>query len=186
MARIHLRLKLKGRRFGRLKVVKYAGTSKGYTFWLCKCDCGKSKVVVGKGLKFGDTNSCGCLVAELARKRCGKLASRYLHGMGNTRTHSSWMNMLTRCRNPNTPKWEHYGGRGITVCDRWQDKKKGFLNFLRDMNERPEGKTLDRIDVNGNYEPSNCRWATPTEQNANRRCSVLESEDFKDPYEEIY
>jgi hypothetical protein len=90
-------------------------------------------------------------------------------GVTGTRTHNSYRNMLERCRDPNHIGWEHYGGRGITVCDRWNPKAGSFENFLADMGERPEGKTLDRINVDGNYEPSNCRWATPAEQAGNRR-----------------
>lgn len=95
-----------------------------------------------------------------------------VHGGTNKPTWRSWASMLTRCTNPNQHKWPHYGGRGISVCDRWAEKDgKGFLNFLADMGERPAAMTLDRIDPNGNYEPSNCRWADAQTQRANRRDS---------------
>jgi hypothetical protein len=84
---------------------------------------------------------------------------------GRSPTYASWHAMITRCANPNTSGWEYYGGRGITVCDRWRD----FANFLADMGPRPEGLSIDRVNVNGNYEPGNCRWATASEQVANRR-----------------
>lgn len=87
------------------------------------------------------------------------------HGMSSTRTYRSWQKMLARCRNPNSSAWKDYGGRGIAVCERWHS----FTNFLADMGERPEGRSLDRIDVDGNYEPDNCRWATPREQRNNIR-----------------
>lgn len=97
------------------------------------------------------------------------------HGMSASRTYGKWSSMVSRCTNPNDPRWEDYGGRGITVCLRW---RHSFLYFLADMGEAPEGLTLDRFPNNdGNYEPGNCRWATPSEQVANRRPSRLRKDN---------
>jgi len=98
-------------------------------------------------------------------------------GGKETRTYRSWRSMMKRCYNKNTKDFSNYGGRGITVCERWRNS---FESFLSDMGERPESKTLDRIDVNGNYEPSNCRWATHVEQSYNKRISKLTPQQAED------
>jgi len=148
-----------GRRFGRLVAVAPVNVQGRYK-WDCRCDCGALTTVDGRELRSGGTLSCGCLRRDTNRT----------HGCSQrTPTYRSWEHMLQRCFNPNEKHFADYGGRGITVCDRWRGTE-GFANFLADMGERPPGKTVDRYpDNDGDYRPGNCRWATQKEQNANRR-----------------
>lgn len=152
-------LNLIGKRFGKLVVTQKGQYISGTTKWLCLCDCGNEKFVGSQNLRNGSTKSCGCLRKEYLRD------SRTTHGYTNTGVYRSWSQMKNRCSNPNYIGYESYGGRGIKYCERWEK----FENFLYDMGDRPLKTSLDRIDVNGNYEPSNCRWATVKEQSANRR-----------------
>lgn len=145
-------------RFNRLVVVAYAGSGK----WDCACDCGGNKAVTTRDLKAGFVKSCGCLQRENG-KRAAK--SRVKHGMAGTPTYESWKAMRNRCSNPKNDSYPWYGGRGIRVCERWQS----FDAFFADMGERPDGQTIDRIDPDGDYTPTNCRWATLGEQYASRR-----------------
>jgi len=127
--------------------------------WMCKCDCGKSKAVRGIHIANGATISCGCFFHGHTRQN-GK----------PSRTYHSWVSMTSRCNDLKNPFWHRYGGSGITICSRWEK----FKNFLQDMGERPEGTTLDRFpDKKGNYEPGNCRWATPKEQSRNSVTNVV-------------
>lgn len=151
-------------RFGRLTVVGEAPPAqwrhREYRRVLCVCDCGTERRVQPSKLKAGQTLSCGCYAAERASQ------SNRTHGMSRSPEYLSWVAMRCRCYNPADKSYADYGGRGITVCERWRDS---FEAFFADMGPRPAGMTLDRIEVNRNYEPSNCRWADPYEQADNTR-----------------
>jgi len=147
-----------GLRFGRWTVVERASNRFGNTpYWLCRCACGRQKEVNGQCLQEGGSTSCGC-------SRIGN-GNRRKHGLTRTRLYKIWSNMLERCNNPKRRVYPYYGGRGIEVCERWRI----FENFLADMGHEPKGYTLDRINVDGNYEPGNCRWASRKEQARNTR-----------------
>ncbi|MGA5670096.1 hypothetical protein ACPCTG_32020 [Streptomyces pseudogriseolus] len=151
---------LEGQRFGRLLVLAEAGRLDGKVAWLCQCDCGKTMRTRGTLLRSGQSKSCGCTHG-------GHNAT---HRMTGTRMHRIWHNMLNRVTNPKAKGYKHYGGRGITVCERWRK----FENFYADMaSTYRDGLSIDRIDSNGNYEPSNCRWVTMDEQARNKRSNVL-------------
>lgn len=154
-----------GARFGRLTVVgKSALRSGGHVVWVCICDCGKSIDADGCHLRRGKSTSCGCFRAQAS---AGRMT---VHGEARkgkrSRTFNCWMNAKMRCFSPGATRYKDWGGRGITMCERW---KNSFENFLADMGECPLVKSLDRIENDGNYEPGNCRWATPQQQNNNRR-----------------
>lgn len=162
---------LTGKFFGRLKAVKRKGTAKdGHANWLCLCKCGEYTIVSSNNLRFGSVKSCGCLSREKTITR--SIKHGHNRNKNPSRTYNSWCNMIKRCTNPKTFAYKNYGKRGITVCKRWSNKKDGFKNFLKDMGERPEGKSLDRIDNNKlirGYSPNNCKWSTTKEQNNNKR-----------------
>lgn len=155
---------ISNQRFGRLVALRAIRDEQRARFlWECQCDCGGTKLVLSNRLKSGEVRSCGCLRTEAA-KRAG--AANVTHGMTNTKVFRIWVGMHSRCTNPKETGYENYGGRGIRVCDRWQS----FEAFLSDMGEPPSSRhQIDRERVNENYEPGNCRWATPKENCRNRR-----------------
>lgn len=157
------RIDVTGQKFGRLSVLSMTVRDRR-TYCVCRCDCGTTKEIVTPSVISGRTKSCGCLARESAA------AAHLVHGdcVGKpTPEWTAWKSMHQRCTDPNCENWPHYGGRGITVCERWSK----FENFLTDMGRRPSAKhSLDRYPNNdGNYEPSNCRWATASQQAFNRR-----------------
>ena len=153
---------LTGKVFGRWLVLSRKMIVPSQTHWLCLCSCGTKKVVKGQSLIVGDSKSCGCYKLEVSTK----------HGLNNSPTRSSYIHMIQRCYNPKDTSFRHYGGRGIKVCKRWKGPL-GLVNFAADMGLRPKGLTLDRIDNDGNYEPTNCKWSTKSEQQYNRRPPTL-------------
>lgn len=167
---------LTGQQFERLVVVSCAGRIGRRYHWNCVCDCGTEHVVVGDALKAGLTRSCGCLKRDVSKARAKpkppKVYVRVLHGLSKTRAHAIWKAAKQRCFDPNAHNYRHYGGRGITMCDRW---RHDFSAFFADMGECPPGMSLERINHNGHYEPGNCRWATQSEQVRNTRRNIVVS-----------
>lgn len=160
------RIDISGHKFGRLTVIKFSHVGKRRELiWLCRCDCGESRFVVISHLISGHSKSCGCLSREKARDRGKKLLTK--HGMHKTVEYQCWISMRARCINKKNCNFKNYGARGISVSKRWMES---FEAFYADMGDKPSPKhSIDRINNDGNYEPSNCRWADKKTQSNNQR-----------------
>lgn len=164
---------LTGQRFGRLTVLKRAGSSSGGAAkWLCRCDCGNETIVYGYSLRIGNTKSCSCMKDELAKE------IHTIHAQSMSRLHKVWAGMKERCHNQKHNRYNRYGGRGITVCDEWKDNFQAFYEWAMangyDENA-PRGQcTIDRIDNDKGYSPDNCRWVDAKTQVNNRSVSRKE------------
>ncbi len=156
-----------GEKYGRLKILNEVEKRNGHRRFHCSCECGETKEVYYYSLRKGSTKSCGCYNSEVTaeRNRQNKKHGHWTNYKGSP-TYNSWSAMKHRCLNPKMIHYKHYGGRGIKIYLEWINS---FDSFLKYMGERPLGTSLDRIDVNGNYEPGNVKWSTSKEQRRNRR-----------------
>jgi hypothetical protein len=141
-----------GEKYGRLTILH---KSEKYRYWKCLCDCGKEKEVRQDAILNGDTLSCGCIAKEKAAQRAKEIFTK--HGLSDSKIWATWKDMIRRCYAQNCNNYPNYGAKGVTVCDRWRGKA-GFLNFVEDMGIPEHGDTLERVSVQGNYEPGNCKW----------------------------
>lgn len=158
------RAELTGKKFGRLLVLSFFKMNgQGRSTWNCVCDCGKKTIGIGRNMTSGVSKSCGCLMKEMSRN------AALIHGKRYTTEYEVWSHMKDRCLNKKARAYPFYGGRGISIHPEWA---ASFMAFLRDMGKRPPGRSIDRINNDGNYEPGNCRWATVAEQNRNRSISL--------------
>jgi len=157
---------LVGNKYSMLTVISFNSSRKGRYYWNCKCDCGNNTVVCTRDLRSFRIKSCGCLIDKHRYKK---------HGLSNSRLYHIYRGMKGRCCNPNNKDYKNYGGRGIKICNEWLDKKNGFINFVNWAlsNGYKDNLSIDRINVNGDYCPSNCHWASIKEQGNNTRKNTL-------------
>jgi hypothetical protein len=142
-----------GNKYGKWAVERFAYVENRHSYWLCRCECGTTKVIWGANLRQGLTHSCGC--------------SKIVHGLRRTNEYRTWRGIKERCLNPNNKDYINYGGRGITVCERWVNS---FENFIKDMGKKPSPElSIDRINNDKGYSPDNCQWATKSQQSRNQR-----------------
>jgi hypothetical protein len=152
---------IKGQQFNHWTIIQRTDNNKhGKTVWVCRCNCGAVRAVVGSDLVNGYNKSCGCLMRKINKEL------HTTHGMRRSPEYNSWVAMKTRCLNVNRTDYKNYGGRGITICTEWIES---FEKFFKDMGERPKNKSLERIDNSKGYFPANCKWATREEQAINTR-----------------
>lgn len=167
MASYTMRIDISGQRFGRLITIKrLIPSGETRNKWLCQCDCGNKCLATTSDLRRGKTKSCGCLKKELDKNRNKR------HGMSNTSLHKRWRSIKDRCFNSKSKSFKNYGGRGISMCDEWKNSFESFENWALG-NGYQENLTIERIDVDGNYEPKNCCWIPLEEQAKNRRTTRL-------------